>query len=148
VLVLDKTSVKLSIRGQSSQPAVYQHWTFVPAGSLPDPFLDDNQDDEVNNLMELHDLKDEVAELKEKIAEKDSIIKDKDEEINQLKELIEALSVPEAPAVDPVPEAEADAGQAAIAIVLFDFEVIPGTINIYHLRHILKSNIRPRKTLK
>jgi len=92
----------------------------VPAGSPPDPFLDDNQDDEINNLTELQDLKDKVAELKEKIAEKDSIIKDKDEEINQLRELGVALSTPAAPEVDPVPEA--DAGRAAVAIVLYDFE--------------------------
>jgi hypothetical protein len=126
VLVLDKTSVTLNIRGQSSQPPVYQHWTLVPAGSPPDPFIDDNHVNENNNLMELQDSKDKVAELKEKIAEKDSLIKDKDEEINQLKELIGALNTPTEPAVSPV--SEADAGQAATAIVLYDFEVIPGTI--------------------
>ena len=125
VLVLDKTSVKLTIRDQSSHPVVYQHWTFVPASSSPsEPILDDNQDDEIINLMEfqLEDLKDNVAELKEKIAEKDSIIKDKDEEINRLRELSIALSTPAAPAVDSVPGD--DARQAAIAIVLYDFEVI------------------------
>ena len=78
--------------------------------------------------MELQDLKDTVAELKEKIAEKDSLIKDKDDEINQLKELIEALSTPTAPTVGLVPESEADTGQAAIAVVLSDFEVILGII--------------------
>ena len=141
MLVLDKTSIKLNIRGQSSQPAVYQHWALVPAGGPPDPFLDDNQVNEDNDSMELQDLKDEVAELKEKIAEKDSLIKDKDDEINQLKELVEALSTSTEPIVGPVPEPEADAGQATVAIVLYDFEVTFGTINIYHWRHILILNI-------
>ena len=121
-------SIKLNIKGQSSQPAAYQLWTLVPAGGPPDPFLDDNEDDEDNDLMEIQDLKDEVAELREKIAEKDSLIKDKDEEIDQLKEIIEALDTPTAPTVGPVSEPEGGAGQAAIAIVLYDFEVIPGTI--------------------
>ena len=128
VLVLDKTSVKLNIRGQSFHPDVYQHWTLVPANGPPDPFRDDNQDNGTNDLMELQDLKDKVAELKEKITEKDSLIKDKDEEIDQLKEIIEALDTPTAPTVGPVQEPEGGAGQAAIAIVLYDFEVIPGTI--------------------
>jgi hypothetical protein len=138
VLVLDKSSVKLNIRGQSSHPAVYQHWTLVPAGGPSDPFRDNNKDNENNNLMELQDLKDKVAELQEKIAEKDSLIKDKDEEINQLRELIGALNTHTA---SPVSEPEAGPGQAAIAEVLYDFEVIPGTIDIYHLRHILRLNI-------
>lgn len=120
VLVLDKTSVKLHVRGQSSQSVVYQHWTLVPAGGPHDPYLDDNQDNENDNLMDLQDLKEEVAELKEKIAEKDSLIKDKDEEINRLKELIEALSTPTTPTV---PEPEADAGQSTTAVVLYDFQV-------------------------
>ena len=130
MLVLDKTSIKLNIRGQSSQPAVYQHWTLIPASGPPDPFLDDNQDNEDIILMELQDLKDKVAELKENIAEKDSLIKDKNDEINQLKELIGALSMPTAPTVGLVPEPEADAGQAATAIVLSNFEVILGIIDI------------------
>ena len=121
MLVLDKTKVKLNIRGQSSHPAVYQHWTLVPANGPADAFLDDNHDNEINTLMELQDLKDKVAELKDKIAEKDLLIEDKDEEINQLKEVIEALNTPTPPVVGPVPEA--GAGQAAIAIVLYDFEV-------------------------
>ena len=133
VLVLDKTGLKFNIRGQSSHPAVYQHWTLVPAGRPPDPFLDDNQDNENSNLMELQNLKDKVAELQEKIAEKDSLIKDKDEEINQLKELIGALNTP---TLDPVTEPEAGQGQAATAVVLYDFEVFPGAINIYHLSNI------------
>ena len=136
-MVLDKTSVKLNIRGQSSHPVVYQHWTLVPASGSPGPFLDDNQDNENNNLMELQDLKDKVAELKDKIAEKESLIKDKDEEINQLKEVIEALNTP----TDGVSEPEAEAAKTAIAVVLYDFEVIPRTIDIYHLRHILRLNI-------
>jgi hypothetical protein len=145
-LVLDKTSVKLSIRGQSSQPAVYQHWTFVPASSPLDSFLDDNQEDEINNLMELQDLKDKVAELKEKIAENDSIIKDKDEEINQLRELGVALSTLEAPAIDPVPEADALAGRAAVAIVLYDFEV--NSIKYLSFASHIEIEHRPRKTSK
>ena len=146
-MVLDKTSVKLNVRGQSSQPAVYQHWTLVPAGGPSDPFLDDNQDNENNNLLELQDLKDEVAELKEKIAEKDSLIKDKDEEINQLKTLIEALSTPTTPPVGPVPVPETDGGHSTTAVVLYDFEVIPETIDIYHLCHI-EIEHRPRKNSK
>jgi len=121
VLVLDRMSVKLSVRGQSSQPAVYQHWTLVPAGGPADPLFDDNQDDEIDNLMELQDLRDNVAVLKEENAEKDSLIKDKDDEINRLKELIAALSTTE-PTVDHFPEPEVGAGQAATAVALYDYE--------------------------
>ena len=138
MLVLDKTGLKFNVRGQSSLPAVYQHWCLVPAGGPPDPFRDYNQDNESSNLMELHELKDKVAELQEKIAERDSLIKDKDEEISQLKEIIGALNTPR---VDPVSEPEAVPGQAATAVVLYDFEVIPGTVDIYHLRHILRLSI-------
>lgn len=94
--------------------------------------------------MELQDLKDKVAELKEKIAEKESLIKDKDEEINQLKEVLEALNTP---IVGPVSEPEAGAGQAAIALVLYDFEVNPGTIDIIIVPHN-EIEHRPRKTSK
>ena len=134
VLVLDKMSVKLDIRGQSSHPAVYQHWALVPACGPPDSFLGDSQDIENNDLMELQDLKDKVAELKEKIAEKDSIIKDKDEEINQLKELIDALNR-DTPTVGPVPEPDAGKEQAAIAVVLYDFEVIPEPLKFIIASH-------------
>ena len=146
MLVLDKMSVKLDIRGQSSHPAVYQHWALVPTGSPPDPFLDNNQDNENNNLMELQDLKDKMAELKEKIAEKDSLIKDKDEEINQLKEVIEALNR-DTPTVGPIPEPEAGTEQATIAVVLYDFEVIPEP-SIFIIASHIEIEHRPRKTSK
>ena len=147
-MVLDKTSVSLNVRGQSSQPAVYQHWALVPAGGPPDPFLDDDQDDESSALLELQDLKDEVEELKERIAEKESLIKEKDDEINRLKELIGALSTPTVPTVGPVPEPEADAGQVAIAIVLYDFEVIPLAHRYLSFASHIEIQRRPRKTSK
>lgn len=130
---MDKTIVKLNIRGQ--QPAIYQQWALVPVGGPPDPFRDDDQDNVNNNSMELQDLKDKVEELEDKIAEKESLIKDKDEEITQLMEIIGALNTPT------TVELEGGAGRATIAVVLSDFEVIPGPINIYHLRHVLRLNI-------
>lgn len=139
VLVLDQRSVRLSIRGQSSQPAVDQYWAFIPAIVPPNYVLGEDRDNENNNAMELQDLKDEIAELKEEIAEKDSLLKDKDEEINQLKELIEALSAPTSSTVEP--DSDVQSGQSLTAVVLFDFKVFPGIIDIHRLRHILKSNI-------
>jgi hypothetical protein len=117
VLTLDETSIKLHIRGQSSQPTVDQHWALIPSGVPPNYPLDQNQDNENDMSTELGDLRDKVAELEGEIVEKDSFIRDKDEEIKTLKELIEALNTsPD--------DLEADSVEPTTAVVLFDFQAV------------------------